>query len=156
MTRINLIPVGYLLDQHLLSEYRELPMVMASLSRSIDSPNWPNFKIPKHYTLNTGHVSFFYNKRIFLEDRWFRLIDELRRRGFDVKPEERLVQFHIYDLVPPDDEADVWAPRPVDVQVNLQRILLRVSEKPDWYKYNRQPVTYSWYVKVLSKRGIIK
>ena len=60
MTRINVIPVDQLTDQHLVAEYREMLMVPASLKRSLGSKNGMDTKrIPKQYTLNTGHVYFF-------------------------------------------------------------------------------------------------
>ena len=39
MTRINVIPVDQLTDQHLVAEYREMLMVPASLKRSLGSKN---------------------------------------------------------------------------------------------------------------------
>ena len=37
MTRINIIPVQELFDQHLIAEYREITMVPAALNRTINS-----------------------------------------------------------------------------------------------------------------------
>ena len=145
MTRINLIKPQYLLDQHLMAEYRELPMVNASLRRSLDSPNWPTIKLPKQYTLNTGHVKFFYNKRVFLQERWHLLIAELLRRSFVIIPDQRNVDFSIFDEVPIDAVADAWKPTNKDIKININRILLRVKEKPNWYKYKSKSITYAWY-----------
>ena len=52
MTRINIIPVSELYDQHLIAEYREITMVPAALDRTLKS------KIAQQYTLNKGHVYF--------------------------------------------------------------------------------------------------
>ena len=62
MTRINLVPVEELADQHLVAEYREIFMVGSSLQRSLASPNWEKNKktIPNQFTLNTGHVTVSY------------------------------------------------------------------------------------------------
>ena len=59
MTRINIIHPSELTDQHLIAEYRELFMVGSSLQRSLKSPSWNPNKIPKKFTLNKGHVTFF-------------------------------------------------------------------------------------------------
>ncbi len=39
MTRINIIPVKELYDQHLIAEYREITMVPAALNRTLRSKN---------------------------------------------------------------------------------------------------------------------
>ena len=61
MTRINIIPVEELTDQHLMSEYREIFMIGSSFQLSLNSKNWDPQKIPKKFTLGTGHVMFFYD-----------------------------------------------------------------------------------------------
>jgi deoxyribonuclease (pyrimidine dimer) len=63
MTRINIIPVEEFMDQHLSAEYRKITMVPASLTRTLLSKTGLDYKkIPKSYTLNKGHVYFFYDK----------------------------------------------------------------------------------------------
>ena len=53
MTRINIIPVQELYDQHLIAEYREITMVPAALKRTLKSKAGLNYsKIPNNYTLN--------------------------------------------------------------------------------------------------------
>ena len=60
MTRINIINVSELTDQHLIAEYREITMVPAALNRTINSRNGLDInKIPKEFTLNKGHVTSF-------------------------------------------------------------------------------------------------
>jgi len=62
MTRINIIPVKELFDQHLIAEYREIIMVPAALSRTLKSKvGFDESKIEDRYTLNKGHVYLFYN-----------------------------------------------------------------------------------------------
>lgn len=138
MTRINTIPVGELADQHLMAEYRELPMVNASLKRSLRSKSQNGMKtIPKDYTLNTGHVKFFYNKGKYLYDRYHQLITELRYRGFEVKPDERSVDWSVftdYNLY------DDWQPVQKDHTINVERLILRIEQKPSWYRYHSQTI----------------
>ena len=50
-------------------------MVEASLRRTLLSKNGYNeSKVPKKYTLNKGHVYFFYNKGKYLHKRYLDLI----------------------------------------------------------------------------------
>jgi deoxyribonuclease (pyrimidine dimer) len=50
------------MDQHLVAEYREIFMIGSALVRSRASPNWEKNKQkwPSTFTLNTGHVKFFF------------------------------------------------------------------------------------------------
>lgn len=138
MTRINVIDVKQLTDQHLMAEYRELPMVMGSLRRSLKSKRGVQVdSIPRSYTLNTGHVRHFYNKGKWLQRRYFSLIEELRLRGYALDPDARNVDWSVFG-------ADLfldWTPTRSDCIVNLDRILLRVSQKPNFYTLNKKKLS---------------
>lgn len=81
MTRINAhIPPVNLCDQHLLAEHREIvriPNTIKSGKAKID-------KIPDTFKLGSGHVKFFYNKLLYLKNRYNILYDECVKRGFNV------------------------------------------------------------------------
>ena len=78
MTRINIIPPKKLYDQHLIAEYREITMIPAALNRTLNSKSGLILsKIPEKYTLNRGHVYFFYNKGLYLNKRYEKLIEEM-------------------------------------------------------------------------------
>lgn len=83
MTRINLVHPSKLSDKHLIAEYRELPRVFA-LSRKAQ---WDGKKrhIPAEYTLGNGHVTFFYDKLLFVKKRQESLIKECLKRGFKIQ-----------------------------------------------------------------------
>lgn len=60
MTRINLVPVSELSDQHLIAEYRELPRIFNLVLNAQYKGKYPlDFKISDTYLLGTGHVTFF-------------------------------------------------------------------------------------------------
>ena len=83
MTRINLVEPSELTDQHLIAEYREIFMVAVSLKRTLRSKTgYRHSKVPKRFTLNKGHVYFFYNKGKYLHKRYKALIQEMKSRGF--------------------------------------------------------------------------
>ena len=92
MTRINLVPPEELMDQHLFAEFREIKMVPKSLARSIAARGVQGVqkRIPTAFTLNTGHVSFFYDKGAYLVGRYALLRQELERRGINFNRESEL------------------------------------------------------------------
>ena len=137
MTRINVLPTHLLLDQHLMAEYRELPMVAAALRRSLNAKKFPS--IPENYTLNAGHVKFFYNKVNYLRKRYSDLVEDLRFRGYNVDPDSREANWNVFDKLPVEE----FTPTIEDMKINADRILLRYEDKPAWYKwYGREVENY--------------
>jgi deoxyribonuclease (pyrimidine dimer) len=145
MTRINAnIAPTKLLDQHLMAEYRESPMVYAALRRSIKSGKPLN--IPKKFTLNTGHVSFFYDKLAFLQDRYDRLVLELKTRGFNLDSER------VYDLSEfPDKLFGDYSMTDEDFSIIRERIVFRFDEKPTWYRYYGDPIDRETYLLIMDQ-----
>lgn len=85
MTRINLIDLIYLTDQHGLAEIKEINQLCCSFKKSLYSKSRIVLeKIPKSFTLNKGHVYFFYNKGLYLYKRFQLVTDEMRKRGFNI------------------------------------------------------------------------
>lgn len=131
MTRINLVPVEELSDQHLLAEYRELPRIVhAVISKKVLIKD-----IPDSYRLGTGHVKFFYNKIIFLSERYQLIFAELRFRGFlkdsvfsasglsdEIKEsgycEEKEYHFSLDEIA-----------------ISRARIVEKIIKKASWYKW---------------------
>lgn len=132
MTRINTIPVKELTDQHLMAEYRELPMVLAAARKS----NPQLYKPSTQYTLNKGHVKFFFNKKNYLQNRYNQLIQELIDRGFNINPSQRNIDFEILNKFHQVN----WHPTWPDLVINRSRIFDRIAEKPNWYRYFGQPL----------------
>ena len=148
MTRINVIPVEDLADQHLMAEYRELPMVNASLRRSFASKRGFNKnRIPKEYTLNSGHVTFFYDKGLFLYNRYNQLIQELRRRNYDIDPDSRTIDWSVFRQGYWND----WTPTNRNKFINVERIVVRLLEKPTFYNYNKTKIDESFVADLKEK-----
>ena len=129
MTRINLVDPKELYDQHLVAEYREIFMVGSSLQRSLRSPNWPNKKLPQQFTLNKGHVSFFYDKGRYLYNRYQALVAEMKRRGMNPDPAR---QFKVDQW--PETLYNDWTPSEADMNIIRERIAERVAQRPNWYR----------------------
>ena len=134
MTRINLVDPSELSDQHLVAEYREIFMVGSSLQRSLKSKNWEKTlaNIPKKYTLNKGHVTFFYNKGKYLYRRYELLIEEMKNRGMNPDSERKFKTEQW-----PDELFNDWEPEPDDYKVIRARIKEKIEMKPDWYRFTK-------------------
>lgn len=146
MTRINLIDPSLLMDQHLFAEFREIKMVPKSLARSLRtrSINEIYRSIPPQFTLNSGHVKFFFDKGSYLRDRYEQLKAELRIRG---------VNFDQTSIFDPDGVmlADPWngcyTPTQRDISIIQARIHERIMEKPTWYRFRGVPLNEDGSIK---------
>ena len=82
MTRINVgilpeeLPSKLLIAEH--REIKRIPNVVKSGKFSLKNQ-------PISFTLGTGHVKFFYDKLLFLKNRYDQIYSECRRRGFNVQ-----------------------------------------------------------------------
>ena len=131
MTRINIIDVSELHDQHLIAEYREITMVPASLNRTLSSKQGLlKEKISKRFTLNSGHVYFFYDKGLYLDKRYKQIVTEMKLRGFS--PNSRRI-FPI-QIFKDNDLYNDWTPTIEGQKLIRQRIQERINSKPDWYR----------------------
>ena len=110
-------------------------MIGFSLQRSLRSPNWEKTKksIPKQFTLNKGHVKFFYDKGKYLSERYDELIKEMKRRQMSPDP-LRIFKKEQW----PDELFNTWKPNDYDLKVVRKRIDMKIKLKPDWYKWNRK------------------
>lgn len=127
MTRINVVPVEELCDQHLLAEHRELTRI----PNGIASGRHTNFNnIPPTYRLGAGHVTFFLNKLAFLSQRYSALHDECKRRGFNVTykwPSDLPSNANLWQNYEPTAEA---------LAANRARIVERMPVKARFTKAN--------------------
>ena len=131
MTRINIIPVEELYDQHLIAEYREITMVPAALNRTLNSKIGLKLnKISKNYTLNAGHVYFFYNKGEYLNKRYSQITSEMTKRGFKYDLNRKFPT----DIFKENNLYHDWSPDIIDYKIIRKRIKDKIQEKPDWYR----------------------
>ncbi len=131
MTRINIVEPSELTDQHLIAEYREIFMVAGSLNRTLNSKvGYREDRVPPKYTLNTGHVYFFYNKGKYLHKRYDELIREMKNRGFSPS-NDRPFPFQIFN---DNGLYNDWTPNIEDYKIIRQRISEKIAMKPEWYR----------------------
>lgn len=131
MTRVNAdIPPKELHRRHLIAEYREITMVPAALTRSLRTRSADTIlrEIPKQFTLNKGHVKFFFDKMAFLERRFLALCDEMESRGYKCDRARGKAFYFIQEQWNRD-----WVAREEDNNLVRERIALRISQKPHLY-----------------------
>jgi hypothetical protein len=81
MTRINCgIPPAELTKKHLIAEHREIKRIPNVISKGKYSLKGQ----PESFTLGTGHVKFFYDKQLYLLNRYREIYSECLKRGFNV------------------------------------------------------------------------
>jgi len=133
MTRINLVPPAELTDQHLFAEFREIKMVPKALARSLRAKPVSAVLqgIPPEFTLNTGHVKFFYDKGLYLATRYEALRAELRRRGVQFNQASQLDP----DGIMADPFCNDYQPTPKALSIIRLRIAEKINMKPSWYRY---------------------
>lgn len=138
MTRINLVDPKELMDQHLTTEFLELPRIPVQLQRSINARGIDGVlqMIPKEFTLNKGHVSFFYDKGFYLTERYLSLSKELDRREIW---HERLLFYDSASIYSEYSELfGHYTPTEEALVIIRERIAQKIALKPHWYLYERK------------------
>lgn len=141
MTRINLVPPAELMDQHLFAEFREIKMVPKSLKRSVDAAlkrgeplSMFLIRIPPSFTLNKGHVCFFYDKGVYLHARFNDIVKELDNRGINYDKRSVLDELDVFKTLGREFNKD-YVPTKEALQIIRQRIQEKIAMKPSWYRY---------------------
>ncbi len=131
-----------LTDQHLIAEYREL-FIPFGMNKKYGEPK----TVPNKFTLNKGHINFFRNKLLYLENRWDYIVTEMEMRGFNPK-----YNTFIYDLNAFDKSlVNTWMPDDNDTKLIKERIIERVKQKPNFYRKNKVKINPEDYCKKLLK-----
>lgn len=134
MVRINLVPPEELMDQHLNAEYVEIRMLAGSLKRTLSSKKgFVESKVPKQFTLNAGHIYFFYPRGLYLHERYNLIREEMIKRGFKSN-------FDFPQHVWPEYLYNAWEPSERDLAIIRQRLSEKIAKKPNWYKYYGKPI----------------
>lgn len=130
MTRINLVPVEELSDQHLIAEYRELPRC---IKQNVNTSNAPD-----QYCLGKGHVKWARHHSLFLLGRYADLHREMKFRGFKLSYNlDSLLQ--ISDKLPLED-FKTYQPTRQDIELSQNRIIEKFRLRPNWYKWTKRDI----------------
>lgn len=129
--RINLVPPYELTDQHLVAEYCEILMLCGTLQRTLRSKKGFQInKVPKEFTLGKGHAYFFYDKGLYLHNRFVLLKGEMLRRGIKANKIFPITMW-------PKELLNNWTPTFKDLTIIRKRISDRIKGKPGWYKKDK-------------------
>jgi deoxyribonuclease (pyrimidine dimer) len=137
MTRINLVHPSRLADQHLFAEWREIKHIPAFLKQLLDKGRTVEeikAKISPTFTLNKGHKYFFVDKLDYLDGRYTELTLELRRRGIKFEYQS-LIKWSEWLHGIPEEFYGNYRPDYIALELSEQRILERIGQRPDWYRY---------------------
>lgn len=145
MTRINLMDVSLLTDQHLFAEYREITRVPQAVNKSLVNKSIDSIikSVPESFRLNQGHVKFFYDKLLFIESRYFALRDELLKRNFNITLKDDVV---LYRNTIPEEFYKDFIPNKIDMTISVERIIEKINDKPLLYKLNKQSINSTEYI----------
>lgn len=127
MTRINVVPVEELCDQHLLAEFRELTRIPNCVASGKLKYHYDDRS--DRYILGSGHVKFFTNKLGWLKDRYDHLYVECRKRGFNVK-----YIFPVPELAAKGFKFEHWDVDNNAMAINRNRIQERMPAKARFTK----------------------
>lgn len=115
-----------LTDQHLIAEYRELFIPVGQLKKL----NWiSKSPIPDTFRLGKGHITFWRDKQLYLKRRHEAIVREMLVRGFNPS-----MSFYDLDTIPAEFLND-WFPTRDDSLLIRERIIERLLQKPEWYRY---------------------
>lgn len=129
MTRINVVPVEELSDAWLLAEYRELPRCIKQDINTKDAP--------ENYCLGKGHMKWAKHHTLFLADRFFELVSEMKFRGFSPKYNPDDLASLAWDTSLKTDY-NYYEIRDADIYLNRQRLIERYKEKENYYKWTKR------------------
>lgn len=128
MTRVNLVPVNTLSDQHLMAEWREIPRIASSVQNRLQ--RGPFTQQLDEFVLGEGHMIFFYDKMAFLSTRYKKLAEELKRRKYQITEYQ-----HDPFLDTPEEYHGKWRPKPSEVNISKQRLVEKLERRRLWYRY---------------------
>ncbi len=118
MTRINAgVPPSELTTKHLVAEHREIKRI----PNVIRSGRFSMRGQPPQFTLGKGHVKFFYDKLLYLKNRYAEILGECRSRGFHMTDYSSAFEGL------PDANMGDYSPSDHDATIIRERIALRLG-----------------------------
>lgn len=147
MTRINAhIPPAKLCDQHLVAEYREILRTNAlAIKRARKEGRSMLKNIQQSFTLGGGHVTFFYDKLLYIHLRFDALRSEMINRGMNASIEWQLDELDEFRWLYND-----WPPEPEANRLIVERILERARTMKK-ISHTSKNIDYETYFEILTQ-----
>jgi deoxyribonuclease (pyrimidine dimer) len=132
MTRINLVPVDELTNSHAFGEYKEILRPISKVKNALAKyPNkWAFYKaygkkIPAEYIMGTGHETFFFDKLMYIAERYQQLCSWRKARGY------KYTEISIEKLLDglPDFVLQSYTPTQEALRINRERIAERLGSE---------------------------
>jgi deoxyribonuclease (pyrimidine dimer) len=142
--RCNIIPVSNLTDQHLIAERNELRFIPPFLQKRVNNHIPLLQGMPKSYTLNTGHMTFWLDKFKYLEVRYDEITLEMISRGFNPNLDI------IFDVTLSKQLGlyKDWCPNEKDFGIIKSRIKEKILLKFKWYRFYGTAITTQWFEEI--------
>lgn len=128
MTRVNVIPVEELSDQHLIAEYRELPRC---IKQEIDISDAPD-----KYCLGKGHMKWARKHGAYTINRFDAICKEMDYRGFNRAFGSMELLCFVNEWYP--GHYTNYSPSENDIKLNRARIVEKYRMKPNWYRWTNR------------------
>ena len=133
MTRINVVPVESLNNQHLIAEYKEITRpfnkVISRIAKHGVDKALCNVNIPEKYVLGKGHESFFFNKLEWLWERRYDIYKECCIRGFNIDSDAFYnISDYFLDSIKNTPYWNNYSPTHEDIYVNMTRLVKNHSK----------------------------
>jgi deoxyribonuclease (pyrimidine dimer) len=127
----------YLADQHLIAEYRELPMILGSLRCN----KWViKSAIPKKFKLNKGHMNFLKEKLLYIQRRHEAVKKEMTYRKFKCDALSIDLE-HV-----PIEFCNDWNPNINDSLIIRERIIFKLENKPDYWRFRSKKIDIEYLI----------
>ncbi|AGE51376.1 endonuclease V [Paramecium bursaria Chlorella virus CviKI] len=110
-------------------------MIPKALARSLRTQTSEKIlkKIPSKFTLNTGHVLFFYDKGKYLQQRYDEIVVELVDRGYKINVDAKLDP----DNVMTGEWYNDYTPTEDAFNIIRARIAEKIAMKPSFYRFTK-------------------
>ncbi|WGH49584.1 hypothetical protein [Alishewanella phage vB_AspM_Slicko01] len=126
-----MVPVEELTNEHSFGEYKEILRPLNKVRAALKKyPNKLLFmkhykKMPDDYVLGTGHETFFFNKLMYIADRYMQLCEWRKARGY------KYTELTIEDLIGglPSFVLNNYVPTENALQLNRMRINDRLNKE---------------------------
>jgi deoxyribonuclease (pyrimidine dimer) len=130
-----------LTDSWLIAEQVELLMIGGMLRKN----NYqPKSEIPDTFRLGKGHMLFWVNKMKYLKRRHEEVKNEVARRGFKVTDKEINLEEFLTTF------CNDWEPSQRDTDILRERLIWKLNNKPNIWRYERKYVDISGIIDKLN------